>query len=370
MRWHWSVVAGLVVGCGGSPPPTKTELAGAFVANVRDALRHTVTLGGLPPGVGECGQFSSPQTVGEDKLDALGRCLKAMNLRPSSRKVKMVDFVVMEADGGYELEARLNETPYGPQLAWIGFEPTATGMPGEATLTPVQLAALRTSPEEHLPPVSDQREVALLEICLDPAGAASVTPREATSQLAASALASAARAWTYKPFAVGGDAVPACATIAVETGAAATSEYDLAGYVPLPPPEHLRGVTLVPNKQLGDLESGETVAPPDDMTKVEIARAGIGRVVSVFAWCVDETGKVRGVDRVRSTGYPRYDAILVHMIESWKYAPYREHGTPTGTCTSTAFVYHQRGGAIQNGLEQRPPPQPQHQIPTGVNPHP
>ncbi len=95
---------------------------------------------------------------------------------------------------------------------------------------------------------------------------------------------------------------------------------------------------------------------PDDPTIAEMQAAGVSRAVGSFKLCVDKTGAVTEVKRIKSTGFPAYDQKIQGQMERWKYAPITVDGKPVSLCTTTTFVYTPVKGEDQViALEGRPP---------------
>lgn len=340
MRWTWIAMA--LASCGETQKPTyqgrQASAAETFLANIPGALTAPVGVGGLPAGEAACRAFATPQQVAAGQLPQLAACLQALHMAPSHRVAALDDEAVLEASGGYELEARFA----GGALVWIGFEPTGGGIPGGATLTPAALERLRASPAAPMTAASDKREVAILEVCLDPDGKAAVVLRAASSVKAGVSMLEQARAWTFKPFAVGGEPTPACAIVGQQTRPSdKPDDDDLANAVPVLPPQSLRSEVFVPDSALGPRVAGLTQIVPDDATKTDIAKKGM-QATAVLAFCVDDTGKVGRIGLVRPSGFPRYDAMLTAGISGWKYAPYREDGASARPCALVTFHYNQR----------------------------
>ncbi len=84
---------------------------------------------------------------------------------------------------------------------------------------------------------------------------------------------------------------------------------------------------------------------PDVDTQTAMATAGRTKIVGSFKLCVDVSGAVQTVVRLKSTGFDAYDRKLDDGIRSWKYRPFLIDGTPTTVCTAVTFIY-----------ELKPPP--------------
>jgi hypothetical protein len=78
---------------------------------------------------------------------------------------------------------------------------------------------------------------------------------------------------------------------------------------------------------------------PDDPTIAEMQAAGVSRAVGSFKLCVDKTGAVTEVKRIKSTGFPAYDQKIQGQMERRKYRPIVIDGQPVSLCTATTFIY-------------------------------
>jgi TonB family protein len=77
---------------------------------------------------------------------------------------------------------------------------------------------------------------------------------------------------------------------------------------------------------------------PDDATAGAIAKSG-KRVIGSYKLCLDERGKVSEVKKLKSTGYPAYDATIEATMKTWTFEPFAPGGAPTPVCTAYTFVY-------------------------------
>lgn len=83
----------------------------------------------------------------------------------------------------------------------------------------------------------------------------------------------------------------------------------------------------------------DTQIVPDAATVAEMQAAGVSRVVGTFKLCVDQTGAVTEIQRIKSTGYPAYDQKIQGQMERWKYKPITVDDKPGSLCTATTFIY-------------------------------
>ncbi len=87
--------------------------------------------------------------------------------------------------------------------------------------------------------------------------------------------------------------------------------------------------------------AGESSIVPDDVTKIEIFRAGISKVVTTYKLCVGTDGVPYVVQMLKSSRFPAYDARLQAAMMLWRYRPYTIDGVATRVCTGVTFIYQQ-----------------------------
>lgn len=92
----------------------------------------------------------------------------------------------------------------------------------------------------------------------------------------------------------------------------------------------------------GSRLSGNKNIQPPDQVKAAIANQPERQVIGAVLMCLDKTGRVSSVKRLRSTGYPAYDRKIAREIRQWRYAPYRVNGTAVPVCTSITLVFKLR----------------------------
>ena len=86
-----------------------------------------------------------------------------------------------------------------------------------------------------------------------------------------------------------------------------------------------------------------TTKGPDDVTKTEIQRSGKDKLIGSFKLCISTGGAVTQVTKLKSTGFPAYDAkILGKMRNEWRYKPYMVNGKAVPVCTAVTFIYTQK----------------------------
>jgi TonB family protein len=156
----------------------------------------------------------------------------------------------------------------------------------------------------------------------------------------------AAAAWTFTPFVAHGKPVSVCALDLVGYPPDRSERPWLASptFEPFPPgsirpiaePANVAPTTLEANRIAGD-----KVITPDDVTKVDILRAGKSKLIGSFKLCVGSSGRVTSVVQLKSTGFPAYDQRLMRRMREWKYLPFRINDVATPVCTAVTFIYSQ-----------------------------
>ena len=85
--------------------------------------------------------------------------------------------------------------------------------------------------------------------------------------------------------------------------------------------------------------SGSTTIIPSASTQAMVAERQPPRVISSWKLCLDESGAVTLVDKLKSTGFMDYDATIRRELATWKYAPYEKDGQVVPVCTMVSLVY-------------------------------
>ncbi len=313
-------------------------------------------------------KFASPGKIDPGQLDAFAACLAKLPLQVSTTRIGPVsDSAVLVYKPGIEIEAMFT---HGDRhtLRWIGFAahqgqsdaaPTITADLLEAHRTagspaPRFDAATRATLDRELSAGRGDDVYAWMKVCLDDRGAvAGMSARETSSPTAEAALTAPIKDWTFKPIELGGRAAPVCSVVRVAypDGKAPTP---LRMPIPPPPPpppppgptapqDHSASNPMLvpPNTLAQHRVKGETAIEPDDVTKIEIRKAKLDRVVASLKLCVDVAGKVEAVTVLKSSGLPAYDAKLSREIATWEYSPYEVDGHAVPVCTGVTFVYTQ-----------------------------
>lgn len=116
---------------------------------------------------------------------------------------------------------------------------------------------------------------------------------------------------------------------------------------PPAPPQNIPPTLLEVNRIAGDKN-----IVPNDVTKVAIMQSGKDKIVGSYKLCVAETGDVRSVTQLKSTGFADYDQkIQTEMRTNWRYRPYLINGNAVNVCTAVTFIYSQQAPTP-------PPPKP------------
>jgi hypothetical protein len=368
----------LVAACGpsasGVPKSARDEVRQAatrdvLAAAVRDPgklhqlMRGTVVNGGMRFDDAQCAaDFGVPGEVPAERTAAFAGCLARLQLDVSSRLSMLDDVVVLRYAPGFELEARLMSVAAGHQLTWIGFSSRRSGDLDVPTITHDALESLRIAGDRHGPvdpaQTSDfdiasnklsRAAFTWVKLCIDETGAIAKTDVfETTSSPAAKVLAATTTSWKFRPFVTQGAPLAVCAMVRIAYPADKAPPIET---LPLAPPRSKSnrtpvviadGSTLLERLHVG----GNKHIVPDDLTKVEISRAGTGkRSISIkgsFRVCIDESGRVEAVLPLHATGFPDYDAKLLRGIREWAFKPYLVDGSPTPVCTYVRFIYSQR----------------------------
>jgi hypothetical protein len=78
---------------------------------------------------------------------------------------------------------------------------------------------------------------------------------------------------------------------------------------------------------------------PDAATRAEMASAKVARVVGAFKVCVDATGAVATIHKLKSTGFAAYDRTIEEELRGRRYRPIEIDGKPSAICTAQTFTY-------------------------------
>jgi hypothetical protein len=85
--------------------------------------------------------------------------------------------------------------------------------------------------------------------------------------------------------------------------------------------------------------SGTTQLVPDEATRNAMAARKLSRITASWKLCLDRTGKVTAVTKLKGSGFASYDHALEAAIHEWVYAPYKADGRAVPVCTAATFVY-------------------------------
>jgi hypothetical protein len=353
---HVASVVCVVAGCGPGfverrEPAQLLASAAVDPAAMEKLLRGSVVNGGLWFADPDCArQFSAVEEIRPPRLSAFAKCLAGLHLQLSSRTDSMLDAIVMSYAPGIEIEARL-VGDREPRLTWIGFESRRDAADGLPTITPETLESLRTAGDRNGPiepgiiaelSVSKSESVfTWLNVCIGADGAVTrASARETSSLKVGRVLVAAAEAWRFRPFIVGGQAMPVCSMVRIVVRASTTPEVET-----LPMPSTFAGgddPSLIP-VALRRLVSGNRNVVPDDLTKMAIQNSGVRRITGSFKVCSDVTGNVVAVRTIRSTGWQDYDLKILRETRKYAYEPFIDEGHAVPVCTVITFIYSQTG---------------------------
>jgi protein TonB len=111
---------------------------------------------------------------------------------------------------------------------------------------------------------------------------------------------------------------------------------------PPPPPPPSPAQNIPPTMLETQRIAGDKAIVPNDVTKVAIARSGKEKLVGSWKLCLDDTGAISQVTRLKSTGFNDYDTkIETEMRSNWKYKAYVINSRPVPVCTAITFIYSQ-----------------------------
>ncbi|MCW5802274.1 MAG: hypothetical protein KIT31_07795 [Deltaproteobacteria bacterium] len=371
-------------------------------AQITAHLYTVVQTGGLPFADAACERFAKrSKAIESNEHLALARCLAQWKLQTTTRRSGTPGMVVLTVDPGIELELIFT----GDRVQWLGYAhgnatPTMTAQAFEALRSAGSTnvdagvkAAFEAKYARDKVPVS-----AWIQTCVDAKGTVSSKDLWSSTPGAGTAFLAAIAGWKFKaPTVRGGSACghtlltyPAAKAPATEVLPAYTAAVALArprvvkdivqpmkiekiektyepdpdgdewgeeggeiggvvggdiGVVSPPPPPPPPPPSLPQNIPPAALESlrvkGNNQIVPDDVTKIEIARAGKDKVVGSYKLCVTAAGAVSVVTPLKSTGFAAYDAKLVGEMKAWGYKPYMVNGKAVPVCTAVTFIYSQ-----------------------------
>lgn len=353
------------------PKETKVAAQDTLVAAAGDAgkmaalVRRGVVNGGLWFEDATCSKFTDGEVAAADRAE-FARCLVGLHLTPSAREDALGDVVVMNYAPGFEVEVRLlQELGNPPALTWIGFaaKRNKDALPSISSdaLEGLRIAGDRNGPvdpalgttweresapqDDTLGPVDPANKFAMawVKVCLDESGAITdVDPFVATSTAAEAGFVAAARTWKFRPFTLGGQAMPVCAMARMIYPPTAVAGREV---LPMPPPPSrskkrprvlstsrlIEGYRIAGNKQI----------VPMDHARNEMASAGLTSVRGTFRICLDDTGVPESVLPMRSTGITSYDQTILSEMRKWRYRPYQIDNETVPVCTAVTFIYKQ-----------------------------
>lgn len=318
-------------------------------------------------------QFGKPGVVTGADRTAFARCLTRLKLLATTRKPSGSFHALLTFEPGIEIEMAVA----GGRVQTIGFEAQTADSAGRPTLTLQAFEALRKSGSTLVDDAVRARFDPLLDgagrtsvsqwmkVCIDATGAIdrafAVGGSDLQPLVVAGTFEAAVRAWSFRPFAPGGKATPACALTLLTYPASRAPlveqlprqalelslkdrpdddhEDDLEPEIKImnsapPPPQNLPPAMLETYRRGGNKQ-----IDPDAATKRAIAGSGRDRVFGSFKLCLDDTGGVSLVSPLKSTGFPAYDTKITGEMKKWTYRPYLHGGLPVPACTAYTFIY-------------------------------
>lgn len=237
-----------------------------------------------------------------------------------------------------------------------GIHPVATNATDAKLVTTTNKMFVDFHPSPQLAVAADKLGglvVAVHKVCGDETG--KITSRRLVQKSSLAAFDMESTAWVasrtrqsvFKPW---GRAVPVCDLVAVEYPDPGDGEIGgviggvmggVAGGPPPPPPPPAPPQNIPPTLLEPLRTQGTARIPPDDATKVEIAKSGKSKVVASFKLCVSTTGAVTQVTLLKSSGFAAYDETLKTAMRGWAYQAYRVNDQPVAICTAVTFIYSQ-----------------------------
>lgn len=356
----------VVVGCGpglAQQKPRDPQEVGrdAFAAAEADPakfeqlVRGSVTNGGLWFDDSPCAtDFGKRGDVPEGKRVEFAHCLAKLGLKQSPRGDAYPDVVVLDDRAGFEIEARVVAEDDGPRLTWIGWASRRSDQDNAPTIAAPTLEQLRTAGDasgpidpvvastiELDPTPKSHAAFAWFKVCIDDTGAVTEAhPQMATSVAAQFAFQNAIKAWKFRPFTIADQPVPVCAMVQMTYPAGQGPDREVLP-IPIAPSHSEHAVVLAPSAMEGHRIAGAKMISPDSDTKYAIHKAGGGRLIGSFHYCLDATGHVESVAPLRSTGLAAYDRQILAGIMRWQYAPFTAGGHGVPVCTNVTFIYTQ-----------------------------
>jgi hypothetical protein len=104
----------------------------------------------------------------------------------------------------------------------------------------------------------------------------------------------------------------------------------------VPPMEHTLGAIAPPVERTLHRLSGTEQIVPDETTVAAMQKKHITKLRGTWKLCIDTSGNVTDVKKLKGTGFSHYDAQIDQEVRAWQYAPIE-----TGVCQSVTFVYTQ-----------------------------
>ncbi|HEX7843186.1 MAG TPA: hypothetical protein VF469_37200 [Kofleriaceae bacterium] len=295
-------------------------------------------------------QFSGEVTLTAGAHPAFLACVSSHGLRFDPR-ASADRSAALVYDPGVVLTVDLVD---GAIARITGLQPSWQGA-NAASISPVALASHLVAGTHAVEPDRAVREAlaaspdpvaaVYLHVCVDATGKleeARVVKSAHGNDSYARGVEAAAAAWRFKPFEVGGKAVPVCAddvfVYPADRWRSAVFERSSIG---LPANGSLVPQNVAPPALESHRIVGEKNIVPDDQTKNLISALGRNKLVGSFKLCITTEGQVASVVMLKSTGFSSYDQKIEREIHRWLYSPFVFDGRPTPVCTAVTFIYSQ-----------------------------
>lgn len=134
-------------------------------------------------------------------------------------------------------------------------------------------------------------------------------------------------------------------TVRIEPGATVEVRPSPPVPAPAPAPAVEREPVHVSPAELDRLRlTGDKNIMPDLATQTALDLTG-DPVIGGFRLCVDITGHVANVTRLRSTRFDKYDQTIERTMRTWTYRPYVVDGAPSPACADITIIYSPQEGA-------------------------
>lgn len=318
-------------------------IAGADARALRAMMGDRVAYGGLWFDDADCRkQFTEPRMLPATELDAFARCVAGLHLRVANNVHMIPDVAVLDYDPGLEVETEIAVGPHRRQILTIGFLgsfDTRGWLPAitEDALESLRIAggrddhdaATRKLLDAAVTSARDGVAMASYRVCIGRDGTVTSAHLFNFGPDAATVLGREIARWRFRPFMLGGTAMPACAQTTLSYPSGAFRRVWTLGIPSLDPSTE--------GNPIGERIAGDAEIMPDDPMKWHIVPGS--RFVAVVRFCHDETGRMTDVKLYEPSGLIGYDQKIVETIKRWRYQPAIVEGRPLRACGALTFIY-------------------------------